>query len=303
MTTDPRLERYLASLEKTLKPFPVSDRAEIITEIKSHVLSALERDPQTRLDTILAALGEPETVANRYLLERGLKPGKTSISPMIKWLVIGFLTTFAMILIFIGFVLNHYDSLVQVDGANGKVEILNGLVRVDGKKGRISISGINESSSGFTGLQEMPLGRSAIIKFNSGKFEISHSEDHQLTWSCTAKESFVPSPDDRGTAFNLDLSGLSSAKCKINVPEGSPLLIQGGNGKMIFNSPSFDVDAQLENGKIIFQNPDQAPYKFDVSVQNGKADLFTPSDKKTARLMKFHVANGKITNNENEVNQ
>src|SRR6187549_1830430 len=102
MTGDPRLESYLTSLERVLRPFPVSDRAEIITEIKSHVLSALERDPQARLDSVLSALGEPETVANRYLLERGLKPTKTSISPIVKWLIIGFLGTFAMILFFIG---------------------------------------------------------------------------------------------------------------------------------------------------------------------------------------------------------
>ncbi len=264
MTPDPRLERYLAALEKTLKPFPVSDRAEIITEIKSHVLSALDRDPQARLDTIFNALGEPETVANRYLLERGLKPGKTSISPIVKWVIIGFLSTFAMILIFIGFVLNHFDSLVQVDGPNGKVEILNGFFKVDGKKGKISISGLNESSTEFTGLQDMAAGRAAKIKFNSGNFEISNSGSEKLTWSCTAKESFTPNLDDTDSAFNLDLSNLSGVKCKINIPEGSPILIQGGNGK---------------------------------------ADTFTSTDQKISHLVKIHVANGKITNNETEVNQ
>ena len=303
MTSDPRLERYLASLERTLKPFPVGDRAEIITEIKSHVLSALERDPQARLDSILNALGEPETVANRYLLERGLKPGKTSISPIVKWLIIGFLCTVAMILVFTGFVLNHYDSLVQVDGPNEKVEILNGFVRVDGKKGKISISGLNEASSGLTGLKNMSSGRAATLKFNSGKFEIRDSESDKLTWSCTTKEAFLPKPEDEGNAFNLDFSSLSFVNCKISIPESSPLLIRGVNGKIVFNSPSFDVDAQLENGKIIFRNQEKSSYKFDVSVQNGQIDTFISSAQKSSHLVKMHVANGVITNNETEDNQ
>jgi uncharacterized membrane protein len=76
MSTDPRLEGYLAKLETVLGPFSASDRAEIIMEIKSHVLAALDRDPNASMDSILAALGEPETVANRYLMERGMKPTK-----------------------------------------------------------------------------------------------------------------------------------------------------------------------------------------------------------------------------------
>ncbi len=302
MTPDPRLERYLASLERTLKPFSVSDRAEIITEIKSHVLSALERDPQARLDSILNALGEPETVANRYLLERGLKPGKTSISPIVKWLIIGFLCTVAMILVFTGFVLHHYDSLVQVDGPNEKVEILNGFVRVDGKKGKISISGLNEASSGLTGLKTMPSSRAATIKFNSGKFEIRASESDKLTWACTTKEAFIPKPEDEGNTFNLDFSNLSFVNCKVSIPEGSPLLIRGGNGKIVVTSPAFDLDAQLENGKIVFQNQKKSAYKFDVLVQNGKTDTFTSSEQKKSHLVKMHVANGIITNNETEDN-
>ena len=99
---DPRLENYLTALDSALKPLSISDRADIVTEIKSHVMSALEREPERALDAILAALGEPETVANRYLIERGQKPSKPSISPAVKWIVIGFLGTFALILLFVG---------------------------------------------------------------------------------------------------------------------------------------------------------------------------------------------------------
>lgn len=76
MTNDSRLDDYLTKLERLLMLFSVSDRAEIILEIKSHVHSALARDPNTQMDSILSALGEPEFVANRYLMERGMKPAK-----------------------------------------------------------------------------------------------------------------------------------------------------------------------------------------------------------------------------------
>jgi len=89
MSIPPKLEGYLSLLDKTLGPISISERAEIVTEIKSHVLEAQQRDPSLSLEAILSSLGEPEQVANKYLLERGLKPSKPSTRPFVKWLVAG----------------------------------------------------------------------------------------------------------------------------------------------------------------------------------------------------------------------
>ena len=115
MKKDPRLESYLERLDAVLKPLSVSDRAEIVTEIRSHVLSALERGTGGGLDEVLSALGEPETVANRYRMERGLNPTRPPISPVFKWLVIGFMGTVAMCMLFAGVILWKFTPLIYVD--------------------------------------------------------------------------------------------------------------------------------------------------------------------------------------------
>ena len=63
-----KLERYLGKLDNGLGSIPVSEKAEIITEMKSHILDAHAKDDSKKLEDILAAIGEPEFVANRYLI-------------------------------------------------------------------------------------------------------------------------------------------------------------------------------------------------------------------------------------------
>lgn len=299
MMNDPRLERYLTSLESALKPFPVSDRAEIITEIKSHVLSALERDPQTHLDSVLGALGEPETVANRYLLERGLKPTKPPISPIVKWLVIGFLGTFAMVLVFAGFVLSRFTSIVKVDEENDRVEVLGGLIDIDGKKNNISIRGVTNGGTPFAGSSELQQGQAVNVKFNSGKFAVENTLDPAFLWDCKVKGSATP-PTAVDGVLSFDLSDLRSANCVLKFPKNSKVMIEGQNGKLEFEEPRFDIDAKLANGKAEFSAASDALYQFDMSVGAGHTDKFESSNDPTAHKIRVHVDNGKIQKEEAE---
>lgn len=89
MNTEPKLEAYLARLDSYFSEIPVSERADIIMEMKSHVFEVREHHPTQDIDTILAELGDPETVGNRYLRERGLQPQKSpkkTITPFMMWL-------------------------------------------------------------------------------------------------------------------------------------------------------------------------------------------------------------------------
>ena len=290
MNNDPRLERYLSSLEKALKPFPVSDRADIITEIKSHVFSALERDPQTRLDTILTSLGEPETVANRYLLERGLKPAHTSISPIVKWLVIGFLGTFAMILIFAGYMVVHFDSIVKVDSDKDRIQVLGGLIDVQGKKNQFSFG----DNWAFTRTVEVADGDLVAVTFKSGKFEVQNSEDRKLTWSCRGQSEPLKNVMNESHTATLDFSSMKLIQCTLNVPSGVRFSMKGENGKVEFESPSFDVDADIDNGKVAFHDDGKEVYNFKMSVTTGSVDTFKSSTA-VGRSIKVHVNNGKIS--------
>lgn len=292
MKDDPRIERYLSSLENALRAFPVGDRAEIITEIRSHILMALERDTRASVDGVLASLGEPETVANRYLLERGLKPTKTSISPIVKWLVIGFLTTFAMMLIFVGYVFNHFDSLVSVDGKNDRVQILGGLIDVDGKKNRISISGVSDKSY-FAGTSPLAPKQTVDVSFSAGSVKVKVAKGHELTWDCQARGD-VPNPVQKGDRFVFDLTKNESLDCKLGLPTDAILNLKGAVGKIDLESPTFATSADLTTGKIEFEPADGTAYKFDVAVETGKADEFVSSDKPDAVAVRMRVGIGAI---------
>ncbi len=302
MTSDPRLESYLTSLEQVLQPFPVSDRAEIVTEIKSHVLSALERDPQTRLDTVLAALGEPETVANRYLIERGLKPTKPPMSPVVKWVVIGFLGTFSMILIFAGIIFTRFMPLLHVDEVKDKVSLFGGLIEVDGEDGQVLISGAfgdgwHGEKYSFEGSVPVTRGQSISVKFGNGKLEVTNAEDSKLSWNCSSRGSPASAPkpttDQKGVA--LDLSAFLGVKCELSVPENAKLAINGSNGKLEFDEPHYNLAANLANGKVAIHPDDDHFYRYELAVTNGKTDSFVSSDKADAYSVVIHLVNGKIS--------
>lgn len=137
MTTEPKLEAYLAELDKYLTQIPVSDRADIIIEIKSHVLDAQSKNQTQDIDTILNSMGDAESVAKRYLQERGLQaatPVKTSsmmwLSSSIKWLVIGFLGFMGIIVIVVSLLIWRFTPLISVDEANNRVSIGGGLIQI-----------------------------------------------------------------------------------------------------------------------------------------------------------------------------
>lgn len=129
---DTKLENYLYSLDKALEGIAVSEKAEIITEIKSHVLSALEKNPSANLEAVLNSLGEPKQVASRYLLERDLKPHKYKLplNPIVKWLVIGFLGTLMIVILSGSLLVWKLNPSFNFDGKTGNIEMLHGAVQI-----------------------------------------------------------------------------------------------------------------------------------------------------------------------------
>jgi len=297
MNRDPRLERYLSTLESALKPFPVSDRADIITEIKSHVLAALERDPNASVDSILAALGEPEIVANRYLLERGLKPAKPPISPIVRWIIIGFLGSFAMLLLFVAFIVAQFSPIVKVSEKDDKVEILGGMVHLDGKKNRITINGISNFTAGnvSSGTQTVKPGHVIDVKFTNGHVEAEGTDTSTLEWECKGAGTSLPTPTSDDTVTNIDFTGLSGAHCDLKVPKSVKLKVLGTTGHIAIANADFDVDAQLTRGHIDFAAADEIAFKYDVKVDMGKADKFESSTNTDARIAHLHVGSGRIS--------
>ena len=304
MAKDTKLEQYLSRLDKALGQIPVSDRADIITEMKSHILDAQERESQQSIDQILDSLGEPESVANRYLLERGLKPGKPSKTPILKWLTIGFLGTFAISALLIVALAWKFSPLIKVDEEAGQVIILGGLIEVNEKEGKVKVGSTHLKNNGSFSFGATTEGKKTIdqkqikqlkILFNNAKIELKTSLDNTLQWSCKyggQKQAYIQ--EDK-TLITINLSDTLGANCEIAVPAKLYTALDGANGKVELFMPVFPVDVKLSNGKIDITKDKNTKYKFDTKLTNGKIDGDLKSDEnKDAYKINLQMVNGSI---------
>ncbi len=297
MPIDRRIEQYLTALEMALRPLPVSDRAEIITEIKSHLLAALDRDPSQSVDNLLESMGSPQTVASRYLLEREQPPAKPPVSPIVKWLVIGFLGTLALFLLFVGVLISRFSPLIRIDEKSDRVTLLGGLIDVSGTDVSLSQWKLTGGKNArIHGSKKLAAGQVVSVRFTNGKMELTSSDDDEFHWSCaTEHHAPLPSPVESGNELKFDLTSVGSARCELSIPEGRRLRIQGSNGKLAIEEPAFHLDAELTNGKVGL-NPDPGrKYRYDLSTRNGRVDPFESSTAAEALQINIRLTNGKIT--------
>lgn len=294
---DPLLERYLAELEQVLRPFPVSDRAEIVTEIKSHVLSTLERDPAANLKGVLTALGDPGAVANRYLLERGLKPIKPPISPIVKWLAIGFIGCFALFLGFLTFVIIRFSPIINVDSDRNHISLLGETFEVKGTASKFMQSFLEELSGdekNQEGSHELTNQQNVSVFFSNGHFDFLNSDSRTLSWECKNRGSRNPGTESTQNELVLDFRSLAFVSCEIYVPKDITLKVQGSNGLVTFENPHYHLDGKFTNGKIKLEPDADLSYRFELEVINGKSDFFSSAKDPESYLIAISLVNGAI---------
>ena len=287
------LESYLGTLDKALAKLSTGDRAEIVTEIKGHVLDTLEREPTRSLDNVLASLGEPEAVANKYLIERGMSPGRASKTPIVKWLTIGFLGTLAMLIAFIIIAVSFFSPLIEVDEQAGRVRILGGLIKVNDSKVNISAKtseNYNVTKSELTLAPDMKF----KLLFTNGKIDLESSEGNTIAWTCELEDYAEPKITEDNGYLTLDLSAANGAACDITLPLLAAIEIEGTNGKIDFEYPSADTSIVLSNGKVDFDLAAEQAYEHDVKVGMGATKGF-PASVVGGIKLKVDVGNGMIS--------
>lgn len=302
MSIPTRLEAYLNVLNKSLGAIPLSDRSDIITEIKSHVLEAMERDPNQNLETLLQSLGEPEQVANRYLLERGLKPSKPPKRPIMQWLVIGGVSTFAIMLLFIGFIVWRFTPIIDVNEKEERVSLLGGMINVNGTEGTIKLGeevvqmGKNSQRVAGNFTMKDPSRSEVWIPFTNGKVQLETSGDNKLRWDCSSYGGAPQATEDQINKYKLDFSGAKGMKCRIEVPANAKVALKGSNGKVEIERPRYNVDLTLDNGAVEIEPNRDSEYSFVTKVVNGHVDEFKSSPGKGAFQISVNLVNGKISN-------
>lgn len=295
------LEQYLGQLDRALKPLSVGDRADIVIEIKSHVMDARAKDATATTRGILASLGEPEAVASRYLLERGHKPNKPSKSPAIRWLVIGFLGTISILAVTLIALVWTFTPLLEVDGKAGTVRLLGGLLTVqdDPKNGRFNFDGLDglfgsTPSHVRAGTADAKDVRSVRVKFANGKIDFLPAKDGDIAYDCGVDRDADLTPRRDGATYEIDATAFKKVRCDVYVPRRISVDVEGTNGKIALVRPTADAAARLSNGKIDIAPAPGVDYRYDLHLSNGSMDRFTSSDKKDAIRITAHLVNGKI---------
>jgi hypothetical protein len=301
MNKEIKVEHYLLQLDRELHALPVSSRAEIITEIKSHIREASEQEGARDIDAILFDLGTPQAVAARYLSAKGITPrANKNGAKWFKWLAIGTVGFFAFIFLSGIAIVWYLSPIIKVDEKQGHVRLFGGLIDVKEDIGEIKIGDveINDLQDGHRSEGREDLTGKSIhtvkIPFNTAKIEIETNEDNVFSWKCKTTGNKAPEAQVSAGTLLFDLDSLNLVKCTIGIPAGLATEVKGVNGHMDVDYPSGNVDIALTNGKVNV-HPDPAKvYDFEVKVKNGLQDFFPRSRDKNALKVKVSVVNGLV---------
>ncbi|OQW46414.1 MAG: hypothetical protein A4S09_05440 [Proteobacteria bacterium SG_bin7] len=308
MIADLRLESYLNAVDKALGDTPISQRAEIITEVKKQISLAQDKDPSATTDQILGSLGQPESLANQFLRERGLRsvplPSKPSRGPIIKWLVIGFLGTAGIFTLFVTVLIFKFLPLIEVSEKGGHIKVFGGTIDFndfdkDGfstwnKKGMFKL-GRYHSIEGAR-LVDPRVVDKIFIPFSNGEFEITYNHLKKFSWDCKAAEGSdafsMATEQDR--ILTLNLKKTKGVKCELSLPAETLVVISGTNGGLEIENPQGPVDIQLENGSVVVEPDLRKAYNFEIKVLNGNADSFDSTNATNAIKIKIDIKNGYV---------
>ncbi len=292
MSTNSKLESYLTTLNEHLGAISISDRSEIIMEIKSHVMDALEKNPQKNIEDILKDFGSAESIAQKYLDERGIKRPVNHRSPFstfIKWALIASASLMIILGLTLLIIVKSLTPFVNVSG--DKVSLMGGLIHVDDNNFRLG-SAVYEISGTYTssGAQNLK------VFASNGKIEMSTSADNVLKWNCDVDQVAGIQPIVSGTTVELNFAKYKDLDCNIEIPQKMDSSIELSNGKLELSETAGNFDLNLQNGQIEISTQSSTPYKYDLQVNQGMLDNFVSSKDKNAFTIKARLQNGKIQN-------
>jgi hypothetical protein len=114
-----KIEAYLANLRAQLRGFNDQQVAEILAELRSHILDKLDiagDATPSQVDAVLAALGTPDELAGQYITDSVLARAEVSRSPLrilaslFRWASLSFAGFFVLL----GSVLGYFFGAVFV---------------------------------------------------------------------------------------------------------------------------------------------------------------------------------------------
>jgi len=153
---DRRLEGYLAELRKGLGRLPEAERAEIVAELRGHVLESAGADPSERaVAAVLERLGPAGELASQYATQSLLARAERSRSP---WLLVRGLVRLATVS-----VAGFFAFLGLAFGYGLGASLFLAAVRKPMAPDRVGLWQIGEDAVSLTlGWGEPPVGREIL---------------------------------------------------------------------------------------------------------------------------------------------
>ncbi len=298
--TNDHLDRYLERLDAALTGIPVQTRLEILLHQRDQIVDFSRKQGSGNLDSVLQSFGEPEALAERLILERGLlrKPPKR-MNPA-KWFAVTVLGFVAIILLCFTILIVKFTPLFEIDSAAGRIRILGGAIDI--KDGEVAqrlqhewsnLDQLTTRSGSISVDQATP--QTIQIDFANGQLDVRRSSDQQLTWTCRIIGDLIENPwvkTDQN--LKLDLRDKPLVQCDFLVPEGVALAIQGANGAVEMTRPRFHAQVNLANGSVIFRPDTEAGYQFAVDVRQGTKSEFPATSASSAWKIDIAVMNGEV---------
>lgn len=153
------------------------------------------------------------------------------------------------------------------------------------------------------GQRAVPPGDSSriLIQGSKGRLRVGTSDKPALSWDCQIEKS-KPDPvlEAKPGQLLLDLTYLSGADCRIEIPRRHELALQLGDGELRLEQPRTNVDARLGNGQVSIEPDPKLAYRYDLTVANGRVEAFPSSNDPAALRIHAAVTNGAISHHAGE---
>ncbi|PIR22067.1 MAG: hypothetical protein COV44_09840 [Deltaproteobacteria bacterium CG11_big_fil_rev_8_21_14_0_20_45_16] len=306
-----RLNIYLKELEEALKSIGAVERSEIILEISSHIRESCSKSGRP-MNEVIGALGTPEQVANRFLMERGLKPIQLKRFGFLKWalagvgvfIIVGFLSAI--------FLLKSLLPILDVNDEEGRIRILGGLIDIDEKEHKVSLGkglirirdedvSFEFEAIKFQGSYDLKDIGAIRVKSINGKMQFDQKASSELRYDCrlvNSKKEIDTSKlvEIEENVLTLDMTkDVGGMNCHFSLPPGLDLDVDLANGKLDFRELKQNLNARLTNGSINFERDPSKSYHVDADVAVGHRKLpKLNAEENFDYNVKLQVKNGKI---------
>lgn len=279
-TLNPAVETWLNEFFLSLRSMPVSTKAELVTEMKSHILEKQGAAADTPVEELLKQIGDPIAVARSFVDESDERAqGSPSDhyheqhqGDRKRWLLDVHGTRVRL-----------FGGLIDVDGDAQKVRIGNAF-ELDGRQAYGRIGNLRFENADFLhGVKtsdfqrDLPLteitAQTAKVYFGSGNLKLTWGDEPvmRLHWS-GVEAIFDRVLELTRDGVKIDFEVLGPGKGEIVVPVGCRIEVYGGLGKITAHNPKGSGTLNMGNGRVVVlgEEPGQAIVSTDMGM--GKVD-------------------------------